>query len=166
MFLLSLGSWDFMMLCYFAGITMDPSNKNSSLSILDCILFCWFPPLHFLCSLYLRTPIILDFGFFLSVTLILPYFSCFPSIFFFSLFGHFRNLIFHHSLSFPELFCFFIVFIVLFKKLIILFLLPVWYFYSQYFNWCVLRDYLLSWIVWCHVCLCLSSMKRASSDAW
>ena len=60
------------------------------------------------------------FWIFLSVTIILPYFSCFPSIFFFLHFlRHFPNLIFHHSLSFfpRTLFCFFIVFIVLFKKL-------------------------------------------------
>ena len=110
-------------------------TKNSSLSILDCILFCWFPPLHFLCSLYLRTPIILDFGFSYLLPLFYLNFSCFPSIFFFLHFlRHFPNLIFHHSLSFSKnSFCFFIVFIVLFKKLIILFLLPVWYFYSPIF---------------------------------
>ena len=59
------------------------------------------------------------FWIFLSVTIILPYFSCFPSVFFFLHFlRHFPNLIFHHSLSFfpRTLFCFFIVLLFFLKN--------------------------------------------------
>lgn len=109
-------------------------TKNSSLSILDCILFCWFPPLHFLCSLYLRTPIILDFGFSYLLPLFYLIFLVFHLFSFFSTFWDISATWYSTILwVFPRTFCFFIVFIVLFKKLIILFLLPVWYFYSPIF---------------------------------
>ena len=164
---LFLGSWDFMMLWYFAAITMDPTNKkfipfHSRLYIILLIS----SPSFSLFSLPKDT-YYFRFWIFLSVTHILPYFSCFP-FFFSSTFWDVSPTwystilwVFPRTLFVLFLYCFCVFFLINYpifaSCMIFLFsniLIDV--FWEVIFSLSSLMS---------HVCVCLS-WKRASSDAW